>query len=676
MSEAKEKKAKRFFKNVRGWKRFLLFTGIYLFVFVALFSLAAEYTSRPSFCPSCHYMETFYQSWRTSAHNKVDCVECHFEPGISGTIKGKLNGLVQIVNYVSLTYKKRKPWAEIPDNACARSGCHETQALSDSVYNFKGIEFSHKHHLEDLKRGKKLKCISCHSQIVQGTHMEVTPSTCNTCHFKKSSDPEHKFEKLSDCRTCHKLDSKPKVMLAGMRYNHTSVVDNKIECSSCHSVVTSGNGEVGKERCFQCHFETERLDKFDDTEFMHKIHISKHSMACINCHSSIEHKIQKIDPSGSPDCNSCHSNAHSSQVSLFSGENGFNVDATPSSMFINGISCKGCHVFHERDRMDISTSKARGSSCEKCHGPGYDRLVKEWEVTTVKRLAAIQTIYNTVSSLVKNSESSRREDAEKLIEEAYHNLRLVEVGKSVHNVQFADKLLVGSYGLMKEALTIIGSSAGLPDFKSSSDVIPNECYRCHGSIQEISLKKFGMNFSHNLHIVKNKVGCERCHSNVNNHGELIINKESCNSCHHSKNKTNETCGKCHSFQTQVYEGSYLNKNQPDFMKEGGTGCIDCHISADNLNKPDDKICAKCHDASYSDMMGEWKGEVKKLTDELNEMIRGMNTANLNEEQKSEFAEIKKIVSQISSYPSIYVHNYDLISSVLTEKRKQLKKMIQ
>ena len=131
--EEKKQKEKRFFKNVRGYKRFLLFTGIYILIFVILVGVSAEYTSRPSFCPTCHYMETFHQSWKLSSHNKVDCVECHFEPGMSGTVKGKLNGLVQIVNYVSLSYKKRKPWAEISDNTCARSGCHLMEEIQDSV---------------------------------------------------------------------------------------------------------------------------------------------------------------------------------------------------------------------------------------------------------------------------------------------------------------------------------------------------------------------------------------------------------------------------------------------------------------------------------------------------------------------------------------------------------------
>jgi len=667
-------KVRRFFKNVRGWKRFFLFSGIYLFTFLVLFAIAAEYTSRPSFCPTCHYMETFYQSWKTSAHNKVDCVECHFEPGLTGTIKGKLNGLVQIVSYVSLTYKKRKPVAEIPDNTCARSGCHEKQSLSDSTYDFRGIAFSHKHHLGEQRRGKTLKCISCHSQIVQGTHMEVTVSTCTNCHFKKSEDPEHKFDKLSDCNNCHKFNEKPKEVLAALRYNHTSVVENKIDCKGCHSNTVIGDGAVGKERCFQCHFEQDRLDKFNDIELMHNTHISKHSLACYNCHSPIEHKIQKLDPNASPDCNSCHSNAHASQVSLFSGENGFNVEKSPSSMFVSGINCKGCHIFHEMDKMDINTSKAKGGSCEKCHGPGYDNLLKEWETTSLKRLSIIKTIYNAVNPQVQNSKSSNKPEAEKYMEEANHNFRLVEVGKSVHNVQFSDKLLVASYELMKKALSVIGASAKMPEFKSSSDIIPNECYRCHSGIQEISVKKYGMDFSHNKHIVDNKVACARCHSNVNKHGELTMSKESCNNCHHSENKKNESCEKCHSFQSQVYDGNYMGKNQPDFMKAGGSTCTDCHVSSDKVIKPDSKICQKCHDAGYEEMMGEWKADVKKLAGEVNELIAGINSSELNEEQKSEIKEIKRVVSDINSHPSIYVHNYDLLSSLLSEKKKKLKAM--
>ncbi len=668
------KKVKRFFKNVRGWRRFLLLTGIYIGLFLVLLAISAEYTSRPSFCPTCHYMETFYQSWRTSAHNKVDCVECHFEPGISGTIRGKLNGLVQIVNYVSLSYKKRKPWAEIPDNTCARSGCHEKQALQDTTYEFKGIQFNHKHHLQELKRGKTLKCTSCHSQIVQGTHIEVTSSTCFNCHFKKSDDPEHKYDKLSDCKTCHNWTNKTKEQMANFRYDHSSVVKNDISCIGCHTNTVVGNGDVGKERCFQCHFENDRLDKYDDTEFMHKVHITKHSVKCFVCHTPIQHKIQIIDPTAPPDCKSCHSNAHSSQVSLYTGENGFGTEKNPSIMYMNGINCRGCHIFHETDKKDIETFKAGESSCEKCHGKGYDNLIKQWETASVKRVAAINSIYKTVSYQISSSGNDNKKKAEELLEQAYHNIRIVEVGKSVHNVQFADKLLIAAYNLMKKSLTVIGSSMNLPEFKSSADFIPNECYNCHSGIQEISVKVFDMKFSHNLHIVKNRIACIKCHSNAREHGELIVSKDNCNACHHTKVNSDDECSKCHSFQTNIYNGSYMNKNQPDYMKSGEVKCIDCHSDAVKIIKPTEEICLKCHDDSYSSMAIDWKNDVIKLLKDANNEINGLKGTQLDGEQQAIVNDAKKLVNDISANPSIYVHNYDLLSTLLSEKIKKLKKL--
>lgn len=660
----------------RGGKplRILKYSSTVILLLVILTAGAAEYTSRPSFCPTCHYMESFYQSWRTSAHNKVDCVECHFEPGIAGTIKGKLNGLVQIVSYISLTYKNRKPWAEIPDNTCARSGCHEKQAIQDTLYDFKGISFSHKNHLQELRRGKTLKCISCHSQIVQGTHIEVTVATCFNCHFKKSDDPEHKYDKLSDCKTCHKWENKTKEQMASYRYDHTNVVQLKMSCTGCHTNVIAGNGEVGKERCFQCHFENDRLDKYDDIEFMHKTHITKHSVKCFVCHTPIQHKVQKIDPKSPPDCMSCHENAHSNQVSLFTGENGFQVEKSPSIMFLNGINCRGCHVFHEVSQREIKTFKAGESSCEKCHGKGYDNLVKQWKTATVSSLAKIYSIYKVASSVIAKSSSEKKPEAQTILEEAYHNIRIVEVGKSVHNITFADKLLVASYNLMKKALSVIGSSSGLPVFQSSADFVPNECYNCHSGIQEISVKKFDMKFSHNLHIATKRIACVKCHSNQNKHGELIVTKDGCNSCHHAKVNTDEECGKCHQFQNQVFSGTYMNKNQPDYMKAGGVRCIDCHSDGMKIVKPETKICLKCHDDSYRQMAGDWMKEINKLLQEAESQINELKGAGLDEEGRTTLNEAKKLVNDISSRPSIYVHNSDLLSTLLSQKIKELKKL--
>ncbi|MCE1165200.1 MAG: cytochrome c3 family protein [Bacteroidetes bacterium] len=664
------KKKKRFFPKVRGFRRFLLFTGIWFVVLIVFLAASAEYTSRPSFCPTCHYMEPFYQSWKTSSHNKVECVQCHFEPGLEGKIKGKLNGLVQIVNYISSSYKKRKPWADIPDNTCGRAGCHENQAFKDTVYVTKGINFNHKHHLQELRRGKKLKCTSCHSQIVQGSHMQVTYTTCFNCHFKKSDDPEHKLDKLSNCKTCHTLDQKTPEQLAAMRFNHTSVVERKIECNSCHSNVVAGNGEVGKERCFQCHFETEKLDKYPDVEFMHKTHILKHSMTCIYCHSPIEHKVQKLQAGTAPDCKSCHENSHSPQVDLYTGVNGKNTEESPSSMYASGISCKGCHTLHEAGKSSTNTMKAKKDACDNCHGKGYGNLIGQWEQSTSKRLVQIKSIFNSAKRIIEGSKSDKKNEALVKLDEAQHNIKIVELGKSVHNIQFADKLLVGSYGLMKDAVGMVSGSK-LPDFKSNADYVPNECSNCHSGIQEVNKTIFGKQFSHNVHIVKQHVQCNKCHSNDKKHGELIISFNTCNSCHHSEAKTNDACAKCHGLTAQVYNGTFEGKNSPDIMKSNGVGCVDCHNDKGQIVKPNEKICAKCHDAEYSKMMLDWKSDIKKLSGTLNEIL-SKNSAELNGDANA-VNDAKTLIKKINANPSLFAHNYDLLSTLLSEKKKKLGK---
>jgi hypothetical protein len=111
------------------------------------------------------------------------------------------------------------------------------------------------------------------------------------------------------------------------------------------------------------------------------------------------------------------------------------------------------------------------------------------------------------------------------------------------------------------------------------------------------------------------------------------------------------------------------------MKVGGVGCTDCHVSSDKIVKPDNKICLKCHESGFDEMMDEWKKDVVNLKNELNTLINKAQGMDLNEEQKNALADAKKIYNQINPYNSIYVHNYDLVSSMLSEKKKKLKEFV-
>jgi hypothetical protein len=69
-----------------------------------------------------------------------------------------VNHVVQVVTRKNSS----KPYAQIEDAGSRRSGRHATNILA----------------------GKQLRCTSCHGQIVVGTHLEVTDSTCYLCHLK------------------------------------------------------------------------------------------------------------------------------------------------------------------------------------------------------------------------------------------------------------------------------------------------------------------------------------------------------------------------------------------------------------------------------------------------------------------------------------------------------------
>jgi len=119
---------------------------------------------------------------------------------------------------------------------------------------------------------------------------------------------------------------------------------------------------------------------------------------------------------------------------------------------------------------------------------------------------------------------------------------------------------------------------------------------------------------------------------------------------------------------QTYNGTLNGKNEPDIMKQAGVGCTDCHLEKGVIYKPDDKNCAKCHDAEYSKMMGEWKADVNKSAGTIREIISKINMDN-----DSEVMEAKNLVNKISAYKSLYVHNYGLISDLLSQKKKALEK---
>ncbi|MFB0566918.1 MAG: cytochrome c3 family protein [Candidatus Aminicenantaceae bacterium] len=650
-------------------KRIIIFSILGLFIIFLLASI--EYTSHSKFCYTCHYMKPFYQSWKTSSHSHIECSICHYAPGPKSKIRAKIEGIMQVGRYWTKLYLKSKPWAEIPDESCLRKGCHEKRLLQGRT-KFKKVVFDHKIHFSDLKRGKRLRCTSCHSQIVQGEHITVTESTCFICHFKES---EH-YPQIGECYHCHHKEDL--ISEKTSSFNHSVVFDNSFECNKCHSQTIIGDGEVPRENCYRCHWETDRVKKYNDTDFMHSTHIASHKIECNQCHVDIQHKIVK-EIESIADCQACHTDYHKAQKILFTGKGGKGIShPMPNIMLEKGLSCKGCHIFHEETggRMIKSeTFISKDKACESCHGRGFARILKEWEISTNKKLNKIKAIHKKASQELKHAKNSQKKRFQELLNEAAFNIDIVEKGKGVHNVAYSQELLSASYKKVVEALRLINSRYKPESFLAVAKEIPTQCSNCHTGIEEINREIFGLIFPHKRHLIEQKIQCNTCHSNVRKHGEFIASKQSCAVCHHKD--TEKDCTTCHQLQKQFYEGGNLDGYEipKDIMSEAEAECVDCHLGPQNqIIRSQANKCLDCHDEEYRETFSEWQNSVKNLIESVRTSLKEKKKIKLSGREKAQLLNAENTLKKIELDGSSGIHNYSAIEEILTNLKQKLQSL--
>lgn len=656
-------------KQKKRKKRLIILGVIAASGFLFLF-LAVQVTSHSRFCASCHYMKPFFQSWEESSHKDVECSVCHYPPngGITSKLRKKIEGLVMLGRYWTKLYLKSKPWAEIRDESCLKEGCHDKRLL-EGVVSYNKVIFDHKVHFEDLKRGKNLQCTSCHSQIVQGQHITVTESSCFICHFKES---EH-YPGIGDCAHCHRKEEL--IAEETSRYNHSLVFESGFQCDKCHSNTIIGDGAVPRENCYKCHWETERLEQYENTDLMHDEHIAQDKIECNQCHMDIQHKIMK-DIATIADCKTCHTDIHKSQEILYTGKGGLGIAHTsPNIMLEKGLSCKGCHIFHEEKSGRIMTSDtavSKAEACESCHGKGFARIMKDWEIATEKRLADIRVVFNRARNEIRSSQSSQKKKAQLLLDEAAFNIDIVERGKGVHNIEYSQELLQASYDKIIESLRLAGSSYKPILNLAEAELIPTQCSNCHSGIEEINTQVFGLDFPHKSHLMEQKIQCDKCHSNVRTHGEFVATKKGCAVCHH--NEPEKDCTHCHKLQTAFYKGGSLNGFQApkDIMAEAEIECIDCHLNSNTtIDRSNNNKCLDCHETGYEELFTDWQATIRESIQSIKTSLLEKKKLRLTVELKNQINEIEEMLQKIETDGSAGIHNFLFMDETLTSMKQTL-----
>ncbi|MHB9024838.1 MAG: cytochrome c3 family protein [Armatimonadota bacterium] len=578
---------------------------------VILGAVGIEFSSTPRFCVSCHYMKPYYDSWQQSSHKDVRCIECHFPPGIKSELSKKFQALVQVAKYVTRQYGTR-PWTQVEDASCLRSGCHETRLLRGKV-KFNGVEFDHLPHLTSYRRMTKLRCTSCHSQLVQGKHMTVTASSCYLCHFKTGHMQVEMGDKnLADCTLCHKQP----ITTKNGKFDHAFVKDRGVDCAECHSNVTHGDGDVPQERCSLCHSEQKHIERYNDVAFIHENHVTEYKIECSQCHNAIQHSLPKdrggefLSRTRSGECDKCHDSQHDVSALLYAGQGGKGVKGPPDFMFEAGVTCESCHRTYESQHKAKGMPHAGAAGCMMCHGEKYGEQLAQWRAEfgepVNQRYTEILAAKRQIATRAFNAQ--HKQAALTLIGDAEENVRFVKEANGVHNPRYARELLQTATKQANEALAMAGLAKRITA-PAATPVKLDTCATCHAAAPSGTRAIFGVQFSHTRHVDKSGLACSTCHTGglpeQAGHGKLRLTEAGCRTCHdkraqdspHAKNwkqshgaqakQNSKSCAVCHSSNTcTACHGGVAMPHGKKWIGQHGA----------QANTSPEK-CSKCHDDS-------------------------------------------------------------------------------
>lgn len=568
------------------------------------------FSSQPWFCNSCHYMRPYVKNWKASKHSGIACPTCHFSHDPVKLIKQKSHAMATTIRYFVGTYDRR-PKAEVGDEMCLQKGCHDTRLLSGKATFKRGIIFDHKDHLTQERRGIKLRCTSCHSQIVQGNHISVTESVCFTCHFRNTPDGHP----LGGCGNCHGAPKGP-INHKGFTFDHAKYVAQGVACEKCHIRVTRGNGAVPPDRCYSCHMERDRQQY--DKKTIHVTHVTEHKVECFECHEPITHGLVEVTQNLDMSCGECHH----SQRDLFVGTGISQVPDMPSTMMLGRVGCESCHHTPNKQHPGKADRAAVQQTCVDCHGKGYDKVLDDWRTTADDGCKTTDGLLAQLDEALSSAQNLSKEDREKIDAMAAGiraSLKILRDGGAFHNIGYALSFFETARKDILDALERLGRKPDAPPFATKNPKLVSCIKTCHVGFGHNSTVTFdGGGFPHERHVDQKGITCEMCHQNNVKHGTMVATKEACSSCHH---KSARECSTCHTLQAAMLAGKGDGKKIPTMAQRpgemsDGVPCEGCHTEQAKPDAPPKAVpaaCDACHKKGTGPMtVALWQSSTRKL----------------------------------------------------------------
>ena len=588
-----------FAESKKGYNRHR--KGVWIFIafiflcFVIAVTAAYKISETPWFCGTCHNMTVYVDSWKNSTHKNVPCLACHYKPGFWNHLVGKWqDGQVSLVYFVTGKVITR-PHAEIDDLSCLQSGCHKREDLNKEIV-FKNVIFNHVQHLDKLKRDMQLRCTTCHSQIVQGTHITVTEENCFICHFQKGKGQKDYF---TGCNSCH-FEARGDIKVDSFNFNHKKFVKRGVKCETCHTNVVTGDGHVKENACLQCHNKREILDAKYTQEFLHKNHVTDHKVECFLCHTSIKHGVVKAHSvmGDFGECAKCHkAGIHEASLSMYLGKGAKLTKGMPDRKALLNMDCSVCH------KPGTSFTSAQ-NACKECHGSFTDGMVERWKKLVITKQDDLQKDITGFHEAAKQGDKASTPSG-KVLDQVLQNQELIKKGNTVHNILYGLNIIATN----KNALA--NAKAKETGDKSISAQYKMTCTEpCHSNINEKKIPFGAVFFTHEMHAEGEK-SCQKCHGSYENHGQTTY--KGCSECHHGDGMGKVSCKDCHKA-----EDTMLRAKGSAHAK---IACVECHSTIKQAKKAGEKEtissirgnCVRCHKKGYDVKADEWMKKNKEIT---------------------------------------------------------------
>jgi hypothetical protein len=453
---------------------------------------------------------------------------------------------------------------------------------------------------------------------VQGEHLTVTPTSCFLCHFKGAAGAagnpaEVGSRRLNDCNLCHGPPTDA-IQLGDFTFRHSDYLKRGVECASCHGDVTRGDGEVPRERCGSCHNEQGHFEKYDDVEFVHRKHVTEHSVSCLHCHAEIRHGLPAREEHFRGDCSNCHVDTHGAPAGVYQGAGGRDVPDNPAAMYLARVTCNGCHrPPFPGAPSSPATFAADPLACLDCHGPGFEGMAERWQAEArggfAKANEALKKLFDAIEEGGEDPVAARRH-----YDDAAWNVGLAQRDGSdgVHNLPYVRDLLRKASEQVKAGFDALEPGARAPSIPVGPRVGSKEgCTNlCHVGVEEGKLDRaHELPFPHAVHLLKAKLDCSQCHAREP-HGTTLVERADCVSCHH-KGERVETCAACHA------DVARLRAETPEGVEPAPMAdldCLACHAGLAERKPLRESVmaaCDECHEADEKDFAAKHYDEWKK-----------------------------------------------------------------